>query len=921
MTVVPGFTIVHTLPQDAVALLLQQERALTNHLIGVMGVVRPKTHPQLALWVRGLYTLNSTMVARLERATTAVKANPEEFKEVVNQFLVDVGGDALVLYDKISHDDLPQVAPVVAHLSNYVQFITTAYRICRNPFVADRLADLKQKCQAILHQHQRQQMVRKMNAIRFDLIQLFGTLERNHVLLYFRIDDIVHRLGHALVMMVEDSGADVPVELLLLNLNANSSSTTPDDVTKSDVAYNALAIVRVDGAYRQLAFPPFRVNEVSVAHCDGLTLTAVNYSGSDDANSSSARAQVRLTLDRDDLLATWYAKLVRIFPELNCPIVADAVATTTPHQEMLGLGIGFVSAPEAAALALAPTPPPTPPSHPEPTPEFYQLYDTPLPLRPTLDDLSPNVSLDSLALPVPPAPRKVQKPLTPSLLVYTAPSPCDAPAARLAAGQQRRPAPVRGVAPLAPLAAEFAYTPELLAPLSDLDEIDLKPVGGLVMKLLIYKLPGGLEVDIANFGAGHVPDFSAAASTSQAPVAPLPAPRRRKLFFNLFRNTLKLSVNDDVNGSSLSLGTLSSNKTITSTTPKAPATNNTKAKTTATTQPPARAAPPPPAPAAALAPPLPAPPLPPKVPLEAKESTNIVVFTTLKYSLTLKQLKGDWLKLFHGDATLKFVVNNLVNKGWLFVNGDHEVIELTTALTVRLANPREVHVHARVIGSTEPLLILITTCKATALHAKLSDWLCEADLAKDYSQMLLSNLLLLLLASDNHSAPALKLSTLTLISTYGLLTTNAGVGLGFVKKTKLPAVAETRPLLAHEAAEILRDPLNDRLLVLLNMKIRMLVQTKGYAAIQDPQLWTITGMYLLTLYTVSEARTLSDYLQFALKGLEHGDEVLWMIANSDKKYTLEPIGRAGLLVKCSANEIYMLECKGRKEFSKLYSLL
>lgn len=993
MTVVPGFTIVHTLPLEAVALLLHHERTLTNHLIGVMGVVRPKTHPQLALWVRGLYTVNTTMVARLEGASATISADGDEFKDVVNQFLVTVGGDAMVLYDKVSHDDLPQVAPVVAHLSHYVQFITTALRICRNPFVGDRLAELKQRCQSILHQHHRQQAMRKMNAIRFDLIQLFGTLERNHVLLYFRIDDIVHRLGHALVNMVDFHAADVPVELLLLNLNAQTtqtltlaapaaptapaaltpaalasltSTTTNNNNNADGVAYNALAIVRVDGAHRQLAFPPFRTNEVTIARKDGvLTLTAVDYGGA----SASARAQVRLALERDDLLASWFTKLAKIFPQRDRPIVADAgAATSSPPQEMLGLGIGFVSAP---GPALAPTPPPTPPLHPAPTPEFYELYDTPLPLRPTLDDLSPNVSLDSLALPVPPAPRK-RKPLTPALLVYTAQSPCEAPAARLAAGQQRRPAPVLVPAPaLAPRAAEFAYTPELLAPLSELDDIDTKPVALLlVMKLLIYKLPGGLEVDIANFGAGHVPNFTAATTTT---VAPLP-PRRRKLFFSLFRNPLKVSVHDDANGSNLTLG---SAKTITSTsfppvngitkngsnksingyaaastksgsigsasstntstsnanvtnatastnTVTATNANTTVAKSTSVTAKqaggggttlgapvvaaPTRAAPPPP------------PPTPPKTPMEAKEPTNVTVFSTPKHTLTVKQLTDDWSRLFHGDATIKFVVNNAINKGWVFIDGERQVIEVTTALTVRLANPRELHVHGRVIGATEPLLVLITTCKAPACHVKLSDWLCEADLVKDYSLMLLLTLLVLLLPSDNHSAPASKLSTLTLISTYGLLVAG-GVGLGYHKKPRLPAVAETRPLLAHEAAGILRDPLNDRLLVLLNMKIRMLVQTKGYTSIQDPQLWTITGMYLLTLYAVSEARTLGDYLQFVLKGLDGDDEVSWMIAAADKKYTLEPIGRAGLLVKCLTDEIYMLECKGRKEYAKLSSLL
>lgn len=105
------------------------------------------------------------------------------------------------------------------------------------------------------------------------------------------------------------------------------------------------------------------------------------------------------------------------------------------------------------------------------------------------------------------------------------------------------------------------------------------------------------------------------------------------------------------------------------------------------------------------------------------------------------------------------------------------------------------------------------------------------------------------------------------------------------------------------------------------MQIRLQKQLENYSQINVPSSWKILSMYNLNIEEIIDDFTLRKYYHFTLvKEDDENDEFKWLVPDDNKFDYLERIGKAGLLVKHNDNEIYMIECRGKREFKSLYEI-
>lgn len=124
-------------------------------------------------------------------------------------------------------------------------------------------------------------------------------------------------------------------------------------------------------------------------------------------------------------------------------------------------------------------------------------------------------------------------------------------------------------------------------------------------------------------------------------------------------------------------------------------------------------------------------------------------------------------------------------------------------------------------------------------------------------------------------------------------------------------------------ATILSNPENTKLLVLNQMTVRLQKQLEGHDQIANPSSWKILSMYSLSVHLISDSFTDKNYYSFALESLDSSESYApykWLICEDDKQERIAKIGKAGLLVNVSDTELFMIECKGKREFKELYDV-
>lgn len=127
-------------------------------------------------------------------------------------------------------------------------------------------------------------------------------------------------------------------------------------------------------------------------------------------------------------------------------------------------------------------------------------------------------------------------------------------------------------------------------------------------------------------------------------------------------------------------------------------------------------------------------------------------------------------------------------------------------------------------------------------------------------------------------------------------------------------------------ANIISNPDNTRMLLLNKMTVRLQEQMETYAQINVPSSWNILSMYSMSIYMISDIFTGKNYYNLVLENNEPEscDEAIesfsWLISADERLERTERIGKAGLLLKVSEDELFMVECRGKREFKVLYDL-
>lgn len=306
---------------NIVSALLECETDQHNSLIAVLALVKssrelPKD-AHVASMVRGLCTQNTQLLGMLRLCIQDLENDPstvmDTFKLFVNDFILWFDA-AVVVFEKylacfpIEGNAAILEKPLV-HCGCYPAFVDSAVLVLRNPFVVDKLNQCKAQSLSLLQRYAAYTDQVKFNDIGFDQIRACGG--SSSVSCFFTLDQIVDRTRDAELYLGSDH-----VEFLLLDLRASH---------RDSHTYNALVVVKVpENGPRLVLYPPFRINELSMSlHTDTLSFTTLAL---EDAPESFSVCGPK------SLMRSWFDKLAQIFP-------TDTKLVSSQDLALDGLGI------------------------------------------------------------------------------------------------------------------------------------------------------------------------------------------------------------------------------------------------------------------------------------------------------------------------------------------------------------------------------------------------------------------------------------------------------------------------------------------------------------------------------------------------------------------------------------------------------
>ncbi|CUM52020.1 uncharacterized protein AC631_03411 [Debaryomyces fabryi] len=300
-----------------------------------------------------------------------------------------------------------------------------------------------------------------------------------------------------------------------------------------------------------------------------------------------------------------------------------------------------------------------------------------------------------------------------------------------------------------------------------------------------------------------------------------------------------------------------------------------------------------------------------------------------------KQKYGKWEMItLNQNLFLKIVINYDLNKSWLIAFKEvydqeyDEVIDKPVLLmdinpkvtSIRQSSALDLQINAVNAITSEKLLIMIR-CKSgnmlDAISTNIDNVLGVLAHAGKPHKFASSNVSLSSSIMDIKDKPS-NSSTLTSL--------NSSLNSEAIKQPgqgQLPAAKSMFSLNSADItnSNILSNPDNSKFLLLNQMTIRLQKQLESYNLISNPSSWKILSMYTLSIYMISDNFTNKNYYNLALSGpLEDALDYNWLICEEDKFSRIERIGKAGLLIKATEDEIYMIECRGKKEFKALFEI-
>lgn len=307
------------LMQSAIDTLREQELKQKENLIGVLSVVTGSRASSTATSglqsvTRGLCTYNQKLLASIKHCMfDAESQGVEAYKNLVNDFIMWFDGCSVIFerylhclpLEKLVADSTLQKP--LEHYANYITFIDVSLRSFRNPLVVERLDGARDKIEMLLATKRILEHKSRLNDISFDRVKGFGGLT---VSCSFSVDQIVERTEDIRFYIGNDK-----VELVLLNLDKDGAKITLCN-------FNALAILRISElkGSRAVIYPPFRINDLSMSLSSNcINFSSVSYSADSDGT--------RFALTGDDsTIQEWYKKLKHLFPVADKVLSSESIA-------------------------------------------------------------------------------------------------------------------------------------------------------------------------------------------------------------------------------------------------------------------------------------------------------------------------------------------------------------------------------------------------------------------------------------------------------------------------------------------------------------------------------------------------------------------------------------------------------------------
>lgn len=300
-----------------------------------------------------------------------------------------------------------------------------------------------------------------------------------------------------------------------------------------------------------------------------------------------------------------------------------------------------------------------------------------------------------------------------------------------------------------------------------------------------------------------------------------------------------------------------------------------------------------------------------------------------------KQKYGKWEMItLNQDLFLKIVINYDLNKSWLIVFKEaydkeyNEVIDKPVLLmdinpkvsSIRQSSALDLQINAVNAITSEKLLIMIR-CKSgnmsNAISTNIDNVLGVLAHTGKPHKFASSNVSLSSSIMDIKEKPS-NSSTLTSL--------NSSLNNEAIKQSGQGQLPGAKSMFSLNSADItnsniLTNPDNSKFLLLNQMTIRLQKQLESYSLINNPSSWKILSMYTLSIYMISDNFTNKNYYNLVLSGpLEDSLDYNWLICEEEKFNRIERIGKAGLLIKATEDDIYMIECRGKKEFKALFEI-
>lgn len=298
-----------------------------------------------------------------------------------------------------------------------------------------------------------------------------------------------------------------------------------------------------------------------------------------------------------------------------------------------------------------------------------------------------------------------------------------------------------------------------------------------------------------------------------------------------------------------------------------------------------------------------------------------------------KQKYGKWEMItLHQNLFIKIVVNYDLNKSWLIIFKEvydqeyNEVIDKPILLmeingkttSIRQSSALDLQINAVNAISSEKLLIMIR-CKSgnlsNAISTNLDNVLGVLSHIGKPQKFASSNVSLSSSIMDMKDKPS---NSSTLTSLNSSLNNEANK-----QSEQLPAAKSFFSVNSADItnSNVLSNPDNSKFLLLNQMTIRLQKQLESYNLINNPSSWKILSMYTLRVFMISDNFTNKNYYNLVLSGpLEDVLDYNWLICEEDKFNRIERIGKAGLLIRATEDDIYMIECRGKKEFKALFEI-